>query len=83
MKIAESRTFRTGGKVAVELPEQFGIAEGMEVEMRSYGREIYIRVKRDKPSMSMAELAKELEKLPKPSSIEKREPIEFPERPGL
>lgn len=80
MKIATSRTFRSGNSEAVRLPKEFAFGAGVEVEIIKQGDEITIRRKRQ---FSGRDLVEALEKLPKPGQIQKREPIEFPERRGL
>lgn len=74
-----TRTFKTGNSVAVRLPKEIGIAENVDVEICREGEVVTIRRKR----LTNRELVEKLRKLPKPSYIEEREPIEFPDRPGL
>jgi len=81
MNIATTRTFRSGDSVAVKLPKEFAFEEGVEVEIAQEGGRLTIRRRRD--AMTGRDLVEALEKLPKPSCIQEREPIEFPERPGL
>ncbi|HZF93972.1 MAG TPA: hypothetical protein VEZ20_03770 [Allosphingosinicella sp.] len=80
-RIVTSRTFRSGDGEAVRLPEEFAFGEGVEVEIVKNGDEVTIR--RCRPRMTPKELADALEKLPKPKTIQKREPIIFPRRKGL
>ena len=84
-KPVHTRTFKSGNSVAVRLPKKFDIPEGVEVELDKSGDAITIRVSRD-PAEEKARMLKWLEDLyalPKPPSVEKREPIEFPKRRGL
>jgi antitoxin VapB len=79
-RIVTSRTFRSGDSEAVRLPEEFAFGEGVEVEIVKNGDSLTIR---RKPQYSGRDLVEALEKLPKPKHRQAREPIEFPERPGL
>jgi antitoxin VapB len=80
MKIVTSRTFRNGNSEAVRLPKEFAFGEGTEVEITKVGDLVQIR---RKGAWSGRDLVEALAKLPKPSKVQEREPIEFPERPGL
>jgi antitoxin VapB len=79
MNAYQTRTFRSGNSEAVRLPKEIGFGHGVEVEIVREGDAVTIRRKR----MSNRELAELLQRLPKPDYIEEREPIEFPDRPGL
>jgi len=79
MNAFTTKTFRSGNSEAVRLPKEIGFGEGVEVEMVREGDVVTIRRKR----MTNQELAELLRRLPKPDYIEQREPIEFPDRPGL
>ena len=80
-KIASGRTFRSGDSVAVHIPKEFDLPEDVEVELTSSGSLITIR---PKPKMTPRELVEALRKIgPPPDGVQKREPIEFPDRPGL
>jgi antitoxin VapB len=74
-----TKTFRSGNSEAVRLPKEIGFGTGVEVEIVRDGDALTIRRKR----RTNAELAELLRSLPKPDYIEEREPIEFPDRPGL
>jgi len=80
MKIAHSRTFRSGNSEAVRLPKEVAFGAEVEVEIIRSGDVLTIRPRR---KMTMRQLVDALKKLPKPAKIQEREPIEFPERPGL
>lgn len=80
-----TKTFKSGNSVAVRLPKGFAIAADVEVELEKSGDTVTIRALRD-PVEEKARFLKmldELKALPKPPNIQKREPIEFPDRPGL
>lgn len=86
--IVWSRTFRSGDDIAVCLPAVLGIEEGVEFELIENGHAIVLKPV-DTPEMTAKKLAnwrKMLEDLRARGpvgEIEVREPIEFPERPGL
>lgn len=80
MKIAHSKTFRNGNSEAVRLPKDMGFGIGTEVQLVKDGNSVIIRAK---PKYTGRDLVEALRALPKPSRIQEREPIEFPERPGL
>jgi antitoxin VapB len=79
MNAHTTKTFRSGNSEAVRLPKEMGFGEGVEVEVVRQGDTVTIRRKRISP----AELVEALNRLPKPSYIQEREPFEPPERPGL
>jgi antitoxin VapB len=79
MAVADSRTFRSGNSEAVRLPRNV-----------AYGREVELTIVRSGDVLtiypahrSIGELAKQLEKLPRPSEIETRDDEVLPEPPGL
>jgi antitoxin VapB len=84
-KPVHTRTFKSGNSVAVRLPKGFAIPEGTEVELDKNGDVVTIRLTRDAAEERRRMLAglDALKALPKPPRIQKREPIEFPERRGL
>ena len=80
-----TRTFKSGNSVAVRLPKGFQIPDGMDVELDKNGDTVTLRLARDpaKERARMLEMLDDLAALPRPTSVEKREPILFPERRGL
>ncbi len=84
-KPVHTKTFKSGNSVAVRLPKGFAIPEGTEVELDKAGDVVTIRLARDpaKVRNRMRKLIEELEEIGRTGEIEKREPIEFPDRPGL
>lgn len=80
IKIVETRTFKSGNSEAVRLPKGMGFGIGTEVQLIDNGDSVTIRPKRQ---YSGRDLVDALNKLPKPDRIQEREPIEFPDRPGL
>ncbi len=79
MNAFSTKTFKSGNSEAVRLPKEIGFGPGTEVDVVRDGDAVIIRRKQ----MSNRELVEALRKLPRPSYIEEREPIEFPDRPGL
>jgi antitoxin VapB len=79
MNAFSTKTFRSGNSEAVRLPREIGFGPGTEVEVAREGDVVIIKRKR----MTNRELVEALRELPKPSYVEEREPIEFPDRPGL
>ena len=84
-KPVHTRTFKSGNSVAVRLPKGFAIPEGVEVELVKSGDKVTLHVKRDEAEAKRRWLdaLDALAGLPKPAEIQKREPIEFPDRGGL
>lgn len=74
-----TKTFRAGNSEAVRLPKELGFGEGVEVELTRQGDTIVIRRKQ----LTGKELVEALDRLPKPTSVQKRQKILFPKRPGL
>jgi len=84
-KPVHTKTFKSGNSVAVRLPKGFAIPEGVEVELDKSGDVVTIRLARDPAEVKnrMRKLIEELEAIGRSGEIEKREPIVFPDRPGL
>ena len=84
-KPVHTKTFKSGNSVAVRLPKGFAIDAGVEVELDKNGDVVTIRLARDAAQVRsrMRKLVEELEAIGPIGEIEKREPIEFPDRPGL
>jgi antitoxin VapB len=85
MGIIETKTFKSGNSVALRLPKSLGIKADVAMQVEQRGRDLVIRAVKDpvEEKRLLMELIAELDALPKPPYIEKREPIEFPDRPGL
>jgi len=84
-KPVHTKTFKSGNSVAVRLPKGFAIPDGVEVELDKSGDVVTLRLTRD-PAKEKARLLKmleDLEAIGPVGEIEKREPIEFPDREGL
>jgi antitoxin VapB len=80
MKIAHSRTFRSGNSDALRLPKEVSLGSDVDVEIVKTGDVLTIR---PRPKMTPRELADALERLPKPKQVEDRQKIIFPKRRGL
>ena len=73
-----TRAFKSGNSQAVRIPAEMAYADtNMELTITRSGDVITIFPKR---TSSMAEMVAALRALPTPSEIEKREPIEMPDR---
>ncbi len=85
MGIIESKTFKSGNSVAVHLPKELGFDADMPVAIERVGTTLTIRPLLDpaEEKRKVLELVDALLALGPVGEIEKREPIEFPDRPGL
>jgi len=80
-----TRTFKSGNSVAVRLPRGLAIAADVEVVLEQRGDEIVLRPVKDPVAEKQKLLAMlaDLKVLGPVGEIEKREPFDFPDRPGL
>lgn len=89
MGAIETKTFLSGNGVAVALPEALGIAPGTPVTIEQIGDDIRIRATPAEPELpteskrKLSELIARLRALGPITPVGKREPIEWPDRPGL
>lgn len=84
-KPVHTRTFKSGNSVAVRLPKGLDIAADTDVEIIRQGRDLLVRKLRD-PASEKARIRNLIDKLDVIGAIgeiEKYEPAEFPDRPGL
>lgn len=79
MSTASSRTFKSGNSEAVRLPRDVAYGRELEVTIVRSGDVLTIYPKRP----TIAGLLAQLETLPRPQEIEKRDEAPLPERPGL
>lgn len=79
MPTVTSRTFRSGNSDAVRLPREVTFGPGVEVTIVRSGDVLTMYPKRP----PMAELIERLNALPGPASVQERDIVEPPERPGL
>ncbi len=80
MPTVTSRTFKSGNSEAVRLPKEVAFGVGREVVIHRSGDVLTIHVKK---KLTVKEMLAALERLPKPTTIEQRDEVEIPERPGL
>jgi antitoxin VapB len=85
MGIVDSKTFKSGNSIAVRLPKEVAFAPDTRVTIERKGDVLTIRPVIDAAAekRKLLDLVAKLRALPAPGEIEKREPIEFPDRPGL
>jgi len=82
MTTVRTKTFKSGNSEAVRLPKEIAFGEGVELVAVRSG-DVLTLYPAPKPTMSFAQMLDELEKLPAPSSVQERDEIEIPDRPGL
>jgi len=81
-----TKAFKSGNSVAVRLPKGFAIPAGAELEMDKIGDTVTIRVTRDtvEAQRRMRETFAAMQAIgAPPDGVQKRDPFDFPERPGL
>ncbi|MGF1549326.1 MAG: antitoxin [Sphingomonadaceae bacterium] len=85
MGVHETKTFKSGNSVALRLPKALGVEAGERVRIERVGDVLTVRRLHDpaEAKRKLGELVAALEALGRPGEIEKREPFEFPDRPGL
>jgi antitoxin VapB len=85
MTAHETRTFKSGNSVALRLPKSLAIGPDERMLIEQNGDVLTVRRLKDpaEEKRKLLELVEALRKLPAPGEVEKREPIEFPDRPGL
>ena len=85
-KPVHTRTFKSGNSVAVRLPKGFAIPAGAKLEMNKTGDTVTIRVTRD-TAEAQRRMRATFEAMlaigTPPDGVQKRDPFEFPDRPGL
>ncbi|MBC7768950.1 MAG: AbrB/MazE/SpoVT family DNA-binding domain-containing protein [Phycisphaerales bacterium] len=79
MTIAKSKTFRSGNSEAVRLPKEVAFGDGVELIVVRSGDVVTLYP----ATLTLAEMAERLAGLPAPSSIERRDEEELPERRSL
>jgi antitoxin VapB len=81
MKTYSSRPFRSGNSQAVRLPKEIAFEDDVELIVSRSGDVVTMM---PKPKISGAELVRRLEAIgPPPDGGQERQPIDWPERPGL
>ena len=79
MTIARTRTFRSGNSEALRLPREVAYGEDVELVIARSGDVITIYP----AHLTVPAMIDRLRSLPAPSSIERRDVDELPDRPGL
>jgi antitoxin VapB len=79
MTIARSKTFKSGNSQAVRLPKEVAFGDDVELVIIRSGDVVTLYPART----SIADMIRELERLPIPPMIEKRDVEELPEPRGL
>jgi len=79
MTIAKTKTFRSGNSEAVRLPKEVAFGEDVELVIVRSGDVLTLYPAR----VSISEMLRQLEQLPTPPNVEKRDDEELPERRGL
>lgn len=79
MPTITSRTFKSGNSEAVRLPKEVALGVDREVVIVRSGDVLTIYPKKK----TIQEMVAELRRLPKPTSIGERLPVDIPERDGL
>lgn len=82
---AKTSAFKTGNSVAIRLPKAFGVKPGDKFELIRKGGHMEIHPVEDleQERADLKELGRILRELGPRKNPLKREPIEFPDRPGL
>lgn len=80
-----ARTFKSGNSEAVRLPKGLGFGIGTQVTIVRRGNELVLRPAEDTEAARAVnrELVRRLREIGPVDEIERREPAEAPDRPGL
>ena len=77
--MSRTRAFKSGNSQAIRIPAELAYADtGIDLEISRVGDVITIFPVRN----SLKDAVEELRRMPKPPSVEEREPIEVPLRKG-
>jgi antitoxin VapB len=77
--MSRTRAFKSGNSQAIRIPAELAYADtGIDLEISRVGDVITIFPARN----SLKDAVEELRRMPKPLSVEEREPIEVPLRKG-
>lgn len=81
MNMITTKPFRSGNCEAIRLPKHMAFGPDTEVEISKHGDIVTIR---PKPKQSIKQMIANLRAIGTPEDgVQKREPFEAPERPGL
>lgn len=83
--VVRARTFKSGNSEAVRLPKGMGFGVGSEIIVERRGDHVVLRPARNpiEERRKLMELVAAMDVIGPVGEIQKREPIEFPGRPGL
>jgi antitoxin VapB len=81
----ETKTFKSGNSEAVRLPQGIGFGVGAAVHIERDGDRVVITPARDpaEEKRKLRELVETLKTIGRTGEVQERDPIEFPDRPGL
>ena len=85
MGLIETKTFLNGDHVAIDLPTEFGLAPDERFTIEKLGPGFKIMPVQDpvEEKRKLMRMIAALRAIGPVGEIEKREPFEFPDRPGL
>ena len=85
MGAIKTKIFKSGNSVAVRFPAEFGLQAGLEVTLEHDGTGVKVKPALDpvEEKRKVTDLVAQLRALGPVGEIQAREPIEFPDRPGL
>lgn len=80
----QTKTFRSGNSIALRLPKALEVGPGERMMVSRHGNVLTARLADDpdEKQRKFREMIEDLAAMPKPRSVQKREPIEWPERRG-
>lgn len=86
MTTLSARAFKSGNSVAVRLPRALGVRPDERFEVERRGAELVLRKVVDVEAVraNMRRLCEDLMAIgPSPDGVQEREPLDWPDRPGL
>lgn len=85
MTVHESKTFKSGNSVALRLPKALAIGPDERMLIERNGDVLTVRRLKDpaEEKRKLLELVESLRAIGRAGEVEVREPVEFPDRPGL
>lgn len=81
----ETKTFKSGNSVALRLPKGLGVGPNERMLIERNGEVLTVRRVEDpaEARRKLKALTAALRAIGRPGEVQKREPFEFPDRPGL
>jgi antitoxin VapB len=85
MGMHETKTFKSGNSEAVRLPQGIGFGVGVAVHVERDGDRVVITPARNaaEEKRKLHDLVEALQAIGRSGEVQERDPIEFPDRPGL